>query len=34
MLKDKLVALIKTMPRELRVKFVPAPTSPTPYCRT
>src|SRR5688572_14857199 len=25
MLKEKLVALIKTMPRELRVKFVPAP---------
>ncbi len=25
MLKEKLVGLIKTMPRELRVKFVPAP---------
>ena len=32
--KEKLVGLIKTMPRELRVKFVPAPDVGMRWCRT
>ena len=33
-LEEKVAALIKALPKELRVQFVPVPTRPAPCCRT